>query len=265
MITHEIDPVAFSAGPIIIYWYGLAYVIGIIIALFLSVRLTKRDDSLVKSHYFDDFLVYAVLGVIIGGRLGHILFYDIEQYFGNPVEALKIWKGGMSFHGGMLGVIVAAYFYCRAKSLKFFAFTDVLAVVVPIGIGLGRVANFINGELFGKETTLPWGVVFKNAGEIPRHPTQLYEAFAEGVLLFLILQLLYNIKSVQQRPGIISGAFLLLYGAFRFLIEFLKIPEPQNDFILGNFITIGHALCVPMILAGLGLIVWSYSKFKVKM
>ncbi|MCL2474174.1 MAG: prolipoprotein diacylglyceryl transferase [Alphaproteobacteria bacterium] len=262
MIVVDVDPVAFSIGPVAVYWYGLAYIIGIIAALFLSIRLTSREESLVSPKLFDGFLIYAVIGVIVGGRLGHVLFYDFSQYLSDPLEILKTWKGGMSFHGGMLGVIIAAYFYCRAKKIHFFAFTDILAVVVPIGLGLGRVANFINGELFGKATSLPWGVVFRSAGDIPRHPTQLYEAFAEGLLLFFILLLLYNIPAVQKRRGIISGAFLLLYGVFRFLIEFLKMPEPQNDFIIGNYITIGHALCLPMIAAGIIIILWSVRTYK---
>ncbi len=205
---------------------------------------------------YDEFLTWAVVGVVLGGRAGYILFYNAEDYFAHPLEMLKVWHGGMSFHGGMMGVIGAAYLFTKQHKIGFFAFTDVLACVTPIGLGLGRLANFVNGELYGRETNVPWGVIFPRGGDVPRHPSQIYEAILEGVVLFLILFVVSKNKKWRARPGILSGVFLFGYGLFRLSIEFFREPDQQLGFLYAGA-TMGQLLCLPMILFGLYLILRS--------
>ncbi|MCD8563285.1 MAG: prolipoprotein diacylglyceryl transferase [Alphaproteobacteria bacterium] len=254
----HIDPVAMAVGPVEIRWYALAYMAGFILGwqycLYLA-GLQKEGQRPFKTD-IDDFLPWAVLGVILGGRIGYIFFYQPELYWDDPVEAFKLWHGGMAFHGGILGVILATFIFCRVQKIPFLRLTDMLACVTPIGLFFGRIANFINGELFGRPTGVWWAVNFPRAGELPRHPSQLYEAGLEGLVLFLILLVLSRFEAVRKRAGILSGVFLLGYGAFRFFVEFFREPDIQVGFIFEYF-TLGQMFCVPMILAGLTLVVYA--------
>ena len=250
------DPVAFSIGSLAIRWYALAYLAGFIAGWRWCMALARQDVNAPRPELYDEFLTWAVIGVILGGRLGYVLFYNADQYWQHPLEALKVWHGGMSFHGGMSGVIIAAILFTRKKGISFFAFTDLLACVTPIGLGLGRLANFVNGELFGRVTDVPWGVIFPRGGDLPRHPSQLYEAFCEGLVLLLILFLMSRSAKIRARTGFLSGAFLTLYGLMRFGIEFFREPDAQLGFLFAGA-TMGQLLCLPMIIAGIAIIVWS--------
>ena len=252
----DIDPVAFSFGPLVIRWYALAYLVGIVLGWRWCMAMARRDSNAPRPEFFDEFLSWAVVGVIFGGRLAYILFYNSNQYLHDPMEALKVWHGGMSFHGGMMGVIIAAYMFTRIKKISFFAFTDLLACVTPIGLGLGRLANFVNGELFGRQTDMPWGIIFPRGGPLPRHPSQLYEAVAEGLVLLLIMFFLSRQPKIRARTGFLSGVFLTMYGVMRFGIEFFREPDAQLGFLFAGA-TMGQLLCVPMIVAGVVIIAWS--------
>jgi phosphatidylglycerol---prolipoprotein diacylglyceryl transferase len=249
MTLSDLDPVAFSIGPLAIRWYALAYLAGIVAGWRWCMALARRDSSMPRPELFDEFLSWAILGIVLGGRLGYILFYNFGQYWNDPLEVLKVWHGGMSFHGGMIGVIFAAYVFTRMKNIPLLAFTDLLSCVAPIGLGLGRLANFVNGELFGRETDMPWGVIFPRGGSLPRHPSQLYEAAAEGLLLLLVMFLLSRQPKIRARKGFLSGVFLTMYGIMRFGIEFFREPDPQLGFLFAGA-TMGQLLCVPMIIAG---------------
>ena len=249
----DIDPVAFSMGPLQIHWYALAYVVGFIAAWRLAIRITKLDknpDPRPNENDIDDYLSWAILGVLLGGRLGYVLFYNLPAYLDAPAEALKVWHGGMSFHGGVIGVVTSLVLFTQIKKVPFWRLADIAAAVTPIGFFLGRLANFVNGELYGRVTDVAWGVVFPRGGEDPRHPSQLYEAATEGVLLFILLFALIHIKSVRERTGMVSGAFMLGYGLFRFGCEFFREPDVQLGFILDQ-VTMGQILCVPMMVAGI--------------
>ncbi|MDD2325305.1 MAG: prolipoprotein diacylglyceryl transferase [Alphaproteobacteria bacterium] len=254
-----LDPVLLSLGPLEIRWYALAYVVGFVAGIALCKKLALRFNQGIKPADYDDFLTWAIIGTLLGGRLGYVLFYQGAYYLEQPLEALKIWHGGMSFHGGMLGVIAAATLFARRRKFSFFAFTDVLAVVTPIGLGLGRLANFVNGELFGRVTDAPWGVIFPHGGELPRHPSQLYEAGLEGLVLFALLMLASRFEGVRRRQGMISGLFLSLYALFRFGGEFFREPDAQLGFLFAGA-TMGQLLCVPMILFGVFLIGRAYHR-----
>lgn len=252
----DIDPVALAIGPLEIRWYALAYLAGFILgwryALYYAglnagVRPDKKD--------IDDFLPWAVLGVILGGRIGYVLFYNLEVYAANPIDALKVWQGGMSFHGGTLGVIAALigfYYFSKVCVLRL---SDMFCAAAPMGIFFGRIANFINGELYGRASDMPWAFIFPVGGDIARHPSQLYEAATEGVLLFLILAFFVHKKSVRERPGIITGTFLVGYGLARSFCEFFREPDIQIGYIWTYF-SMGQILSLPMILLGAGLIVY---------
>ena len=256
LVFPNFDPVAVSIGPVAIRWYALAYLAGFILGWRYAMKLAAQSVNALSPHQFDDYLTWAVVGTVLGGRLGYILFYQTDFYFDHPLEMLKVWHGGMSFHGGMMGVIAAAWLYTRLNRLSFFAFTDVLACVAPIGLGLGRLANFVNGELFGRETTVPWGMVFPRGGDVVRHPSQLYEATLEGLVLFLVLFFLVHLPRFRARVGFLSGTFLFLYGSFRFGVEFLREPDAQLGFLYAGA-TMGQLLCLPMIMFGLYIILWS--------
>lgn len=251
-----LDPVAFSLGPVVIRWYALAYLAGFIAGWRYCLFLAKQNPAGPSPQDYDDFLTWGVIGTVLGGRLGYILFYQPDFYFDHPLEMLQVWHGGMSFHGGMLGVITAALLFVRRRKLPFFGFTDILACAVPIGLGLGRLANFINGELYGRTANVPWAVIFPRGGDLPRHPSQLYEAALEGLVLFLILLVLSQKPKLRARPGLLSGAFLLAYGLFRFAVEFTREPDAQLGYLYLHA-TMGQWLCVPMILFGLYLMLWS--------
>ncbi|MGB9152191.1 MAG: prolipoprotein diacylglyceryl transferase [Alphaproteobacteria bacterium] len=252
----HIDPVALSIGPLAIRWYALAYLAGFVAGWRWCMSMARQDAGVLKPEYYDEFLTWAVLGVILGGRIFYVLFYNADQYWDHPLEIFKIWHGGMSFHGGMTGVIVAAILFTRRRKIPFFAFTDLLACVTPIGLGLGRLANFVNGELYGRVTDVPWGIVFPRGGDLPRHPSQIYEALAEGLLLLIIMFLLSRQPGIRARAGILSGVFLTLYGIMRFSIEFFREPDAQLGFLFAGA-TMGQLLCVPMIVAGVSILVWA--------
>ncbi|MDD3182687.1 MAG: prolipoprotein diacylglyceryl transferase [Alphaproteobacteria bacterium] len=254
-----LDPILLSIGPIHVRWYALAYLAGFVLGIWLCKKLAALSPNGPSAKDYDDFLTWAVLGTVLGGRLGYVLFYQFDYYLQAPLEALQIWHGGMSFHGGMLGVIAAAYFFARSRKLRFFAFTDILACVTPIGLGLGRLANFVNGELFGRVTDVPWAVIFPRGGDLPRHPSQLYEASLEGVLLFAFMMAYVRIPQLRSKAGVLSGLFLSEYAAFRFVAEFFREPDAQLGFLLAGT-TMGQLLCLPMFLAGLAIIAWAMTR-----
>jgi len=250
----QIDPVALSLGPLKVHWYGIMYLIGFVSAWWLGTRRANAHPDW-NAEQISDLIFYAAMGLILGGRLGYILFYDLGSYIAEPLNILKIWQGGMSFHGGLLGVITAMFLYGRKISKKFFEIADFVAPLVPIGLGAGRIGNFINAELWGRVTDVPWAMVFPYAGPFPRHPSQLYEALLEGLLLFIILWL-YSKKS---RPTMaISGMFMACYGIFRFFVEFYRTPDNQLGFLAFDWLTMGQLLSLPMIIVGLVLITLAY-------
>jgi len=249
----QFDPVAVQIGPLAIRWYALAYMFGLLGAWFYARRLVDLSPSGLTRLDIDDFLVWATLGVVLGGRLGYILFYRPAFFLANPHEVFFLWHGGMSFHGGFLGVITAGWLFCRRKNISFIYLTDILACVTPIGLFLGRIANFINGELWGRTTDVAWGMVFPGAGPLPRHPSQLYQATLEGVVLFLFL-LVVTAGGGLRRHGLLSGCFLLGYGLARMVGELFRQPDPQLGFLVAG-ITMGQLLSLPMVLGGLALII----------
>jgi phosphatidylglycerol:prolipoprotein diacylglycerol transferase len=252
----NINPVIFSVGPLAISWYSLSYIVGILLGWYYANKLILLYPIGISRQHTEDFISWAIIAIIIGGRLGHVLFYDPEKYLSNPIEILKTYEGGMSFHGGIFGVGVAAYLYCKKNQIRFLSFSDVLAIVAPIGLFLGRIANFINAELYGRQTNVPWAVIFPHSDGFPRHPSQLYEALLEGLFLFWIM-LYFTYKSkFLQNPGRMSGIFLIFYGSFRVLVEFFREPDVKIGFIFKYF-TLGQILCIPMIL--LGAYLWNHS------
>jgi phosphatidylglycerol---prolipoprotein diacylglyceryl transferase len=256
-----LDPIALELGPLVIRWYALAYLAGFILGWRYCMMLARQNQIAPSAKDYDDFLVWAVLGVILGGRIGYVLFYQFDYYLSDPLEALQVWRGGMSFHGGAAGVIIAIITFAKLRKFSVRAFGDLICCAVPIGLFFGRLANFVNGELFGRTTDAPWGVIFPRGGEVPRHPSQIYEAALEGAVLFVILYLLARNPQVRARPGILSGVFLAGYGLFRFIVEFFREPDVQLGFLAAGM-TMGQWLCVPMLLAGAGLIVWAYRQPK---
>ena len=244
-----IDPVLVQIGPFAIRWYALAYITGIVAGWMLARRLVALPPAVATRQQVDDFVTWATLGIIIGGRLGYVLFYRAEHYLSHPLEILQVWQGGMSFHGGALGVIVALVLYCRQQRIDLLAFGDRVSAVVPIGLCLGRLANFINGELWGRVTDVPWGMVFPTGGPEPRHPSQLYQAGLEGVALFILLQVLVHVPAIRARRGFVAGAFLAGYGVARSIGEFFRQPDAFLGFLFAGA-TMGQLLSVPMILVG---------------
>ncbi|MCB4822333.1 prolipoprotein diacylglyceryl transferase [Roseicella aerolata] len=244
-----IDPVLVQIGPLAIRWYALAYIIGIVLGWLLARRITALSPAVATRPQVDDFVTWATLGIILGGRLGYVLFYRPGHYLSHPLEILQVWQGGMSFHGGALGVILALVLFCRQQRIDLLAFADRVTSVVPIGLFLGRLANFINGELWGRVTDMPWGMVFPTGGPEPRHPSQLYQAGLEGLLLFALLQFLVHQPAIRARRGFVAGAFLAGYGVARFIGEFFRQPDAFLGFLFAGA-TMGQLLSVPMILAG---------------
>ena len=255
-IQPAIDPVIFSLGIIDIRWYSLAYIIGILLGVSLIKRLNKFNGNLIPDKIIDSFLIWAVIGIIVGGRVGYVLFYQTKLFLNNPFYIFEIWNGGMSFHGGLLGVIFSIYFFSRYKKLSFLYLSDLVSVVAPIGLFLGRIANFINTELIGRPTEFYISVIYPSIDNIPRHPSQLYEAFFEGFILFIILISNFFRNKKTKNFGVLSGIFLLNYGIFRFFIEYLREPDAHLGLIF-NFITMGQLLCLPLLFFGIILIYYN--------
>jgi phosphatidylglycerol:prolipoprotein diacylglycerol transferase len=257
----NIDPVLISLGPLKIRWYGLMYIMGFLFSyLLVRFQLRRQKEPLLSDDQVLDLFFYLILGLIIGARLGYVVFYNLGAYIKNPLELLAVWHGGMSFHGGFIGVLVSSWWFCRKNSISLMALGDLIIVTAPIGLGLGRLANFINGELYGRITTSFWGMIFPEGGPLPRHPSQLYEAFLEGLVLFIILWATRNRKSFT---GALVARFLIFYGLFRGLVEFVREPDVQVGYFLG-FLTMGQLLCFLMILAGGLLIYWGGAKEEVR-
>ena len=247
----EFDPVAISAGPLQVRWYGLMYLLGFAAFYFLGVRRARLGWQKIGEAQVADLLFYGVIGVIIGGRMGYVLFYNFPAFAHDPLMLFRVWEGGMSFHGGLLGAIVALAVFARRHGLGFLQAADFAAPLVPIGLGAGRIGNFINGELWGRATDLPWGMVFPAAGDVARHPSQLYEFLLEGVVLFAILWL-YSAR--PRRAGLVSGAFALLYAGMRFAVEFVREPDAHLGYIAWGWLTMGQLLSLPLAAAGVALI-----------
>jgi phosphatidylglycerol:prolipoprotein diacylglycerol transferase len=250
-----IDPVAIAVGPFAIRWYALAYIIGLLVGWRYCLMLADRPPRLVSRQDLDDFVAWATLGIVLGGRLGYVLFYNFEQYLQHPIEALYVWHGGMSFHGGALGVTIAILWYTRKRKLNPFAFADIILEAMPIGLLFGRIANFINGELYGRASDVPWAMVFPNGGPAPRHPSQLYEAACEGVLLYLLL-LAAELLGWRRRPGIVTGLFLAGYAVARMSGELFRQPDAQLGYLVYGM-TMGQLLSIPVLIAGIAIILWA--------
>ena len=258
-----IDPVALEIGPIAIRWYALAYLAGFILGWRYAVYLARQAKGPPTGPDIDDFLTWAIIGVIIGGRLGFVLFYNAGYFLENPLEILYIWEGGMAFHGGLIGVALAIILFARVRGQSPFALGDIIACVTPIGLFFGRIANFINNELWGRPTDVPWAVLFPIPPQwealvpsVPRHPSQLYEAVLEGLVLFVLLAVLARRPSIRDRHGLLTGIFLAGYGTFRFLVEFVRQYDPREGLLWGVF-SQGQVLSVPMVLIGIGFVVWT--------
>ena len=255
MFVDNFDPVLVDLGLFQIRWYSLAYIIGIILGWIYAIRIIKFTENNDYSFYpvkktdFDDLIVYLILGIILGGRLGYVIFYNFDYYTQNFSEIFMIWRGGMSFHGGLLGVIVSAFIFSKNKKISFFKLTDILSCVTPIGIFLGRIANFINGELFGKISTLPWAVIFPNGGNVPRHPSQIYEALLEGVLLFIIINFLAVKKGLLYKTGYISSYFLISYSILRIFSESFREPDQHLGYLF-NYLSMGTLLSILTMITG---------------
>ena len=229
MFINNFDPVAFQIMSFEIRWYSLAYIAGIIIGWMLCKKVLIQKSDI--NEKFDDYVTYLVIGIIIGGRLGYIIFYNFNYYINNPFEIFKVWEGGMSFHGGLIGIIVASILFSKKNNQDSFLYMDLVSLVAPIGIFFGRLANFINSELYGTPTDIPWAVTFIQVDNLSRHPSQLYEAILEGVILFIILMYFKN-KDYLKKPGLISGLFLIFYSLFRFFIEFVRVPDEQLGYLI---------------------------------
>ena len=248
----------FEIGPltIAIRWYALAYIAGLLIGWRYCLHLADRPPRLVERTDIDDFLVWATLGVVLGGRIGYVLFYKPGYYIDHPLEALYLWHGGMSFHGGALGVTTAILFFTRARAIPVFAFSDIICAAIPIGLFFGRIANFINGELYGRITDVPWAMVFPGGGPLPRHPSQLYEAACEGLLLFVVLFAAER-AGARRHPGILTGLFLAGYAVARMSGELFRQPDVQLGFLMFGT-TMGQLLSIPLLVAGIVLILWAW-------
>ena len=258
----NIDPVLFSVGPLSVHWYGIGYVIGILFAwwygkkLVNNARLWPNNNAPMDPLALDDFVLWAALGVVIGGRIGYVLFYNFSFYISNPLEIPAVWDGGMSFHGGILGTTVAMILFAKKRGIPVWSMFDTIAAGVPIGLGVVRIANFINSELWGRVSDVSWAVYFPNGGSLPRHPSQLYEAALEGFVLFFVLALLIWKGNKLKAPGFIAGAFVAGYGLSRILVEFFREPDAQLGYLVGGWMTMGMVLSVPMVLLG----VWAMAR-----
>ena len=258
MLTYpNIDPVAISLGPLQVHWYGLMYLVGFAGVWILGKKRAEKPWSPVKPEAIEDLVTYGAIGVILGGRLGYILFYNLSEFLNDPTIIYKIWLGGMSFHGGMLGVFVAMWLFAKKQHCTMLQLTDIISPLAPIGLGAGRIGNFINAELWGRTTDVPWAMVFPNAGPLPRHPSQLYEALLEGVGLFVILW----IYTDKPRPTMAAtGLAVMLYGCFRFFVEFYRMPDAHLGYLALDWVTMGQILSAPMIVIGALMFYWAHRK-----
>ena len=252
MFINNFDPVAFQILSFEIRWYSLAYIAGIIIGWLLCKKIFIKNSKVKEK--FDDYLTFLIIGIIVGGRLGYVIFYNFNFYINNLLDILKIWEGGMSFHGGLIGIIIASILFARKNGQNYFLYLDQVSLVAPIGIFFGRLSNFINSELYGIPTEVPWAVTFIQIDNLSRHPSQLYEAISEGVILFLIL-LYFRNKNFLNKPGLISGLFLIFYSIFRFFVEFLRVPDQQLGYLILN-LTMGQIISIIFILIGIVLVIF---------
>ena len=255
-IYQNLDPVAFTIGPIAVRWYGLAYLLGFLGAALLMMHIAKRWKLRFNADALLTIICCIIVGVIVGARLGYCLFYGDGRYFEHPLEILMLNQGGMSFHGGLIGALISGIFAAKWTGIPYLTLADLGVIAAPIGLFLGRCANFINGELWGAETDLPWGVVFGGAaGMVPRHPSQLYEALLEGVVIFIVLMLLA--RKMPPRPrGTFLGVFLILYGCFRILVEFVRQPDVQLGYLYGDWLTMGMVLSLPLVIVGIIVLIY---------
>ena len=254
MIVHNFDPVFIDLGLFQIRWYSIAYIVGIILSWIYAIKIIKKmanehNFTPIKQTDFDDLIIYLIIGIILGGRLGYVIFYNFEYYSNNPFEILKLWEGGMSFHGGLLGVIITTIIFSKIQEINFFYFSDIICCVAPIGLFLGRVANFINGELFGKISTLPWAVVFPNGGNIARHPSQIYEAILEGIILFILINFFALKKQLLLKPGYVSSLFLIFYSIARIIGENFREPDVHLGYFF-NYFSMGVMLSFATFITG---------------
>ncbi len=254
MFTNNFDPVAIEIFSLEIRWYSLAYIMGILLGWILSKKIFISEDNLKEK--FDDYITYLIIGIILGGRLGYVFFYNFNYYSHNLIDIFKIWQGGMSFHGGLIGIIIVTILFAKKNNHNTFHYLDVVSIVAPIGIFFGRIANFINSELYGIETNIPWAVKFIQIDNLSRHPTQLYEALFEGLILFIIVIYFRN-KKFNKFPGFISGVFLFFYSIFRFIIEFFRVPDEQLGYVFFN-LTMGQIISFIFLLIGIYLLIVKY-------
>ncbi|PKP77674.1 MAG: prolipoprotein diacylglyceryl transferase [Alphaproteobacteria bacterium HGW-Alphaproteobacteria-3] len=260
----DIDPVLIEIGPFAIRWYALAYIAGLILGWRYVIALAEtpqrwKGASPITRVIADDALLWAALGVILGGRIGYVLVYNPAYFVAHPLEIFYVWQGGMSFHGGAFGVLVAMFLFTRTRGIPLLSLLDLVSAAVPIGIFFGRIANFINSELWGRITDAPWGIVFPNGGPLPRHPSQLYEAALEGILLFVVLRLLTHRFDALKKPGVVTGTFICGYGLARIAVEFFREPDQQIGYLFSGWFTMGMALSIPMALAGAAL-AWHFAR-----
>lgn len=255
----EIDPVIFAIGPLAVRWYALAYIVGLVGGWGYIVWLLRRPPATMTAEAVGDFVTWAIVGVILGGRLGYVIFYNPGHFLAHPLEILALWDGGMSFHGGLAGVALAIVAFAKKRGIAVLSLADLIACAAPIGLFLGRVANFVNGELYGRPTDVPWAVAFPAGGGIGRHPSQLYEAALEGLVLFVVLLVLVRATRARWRPGLLTGVFLSGYGLARIAVEFVREPDPQLGFLFAGA-TMGQLLSLPLALAGAGLLVWALTR-----
>ncbi len=258
MLVHPgFDPIFLKLGPVAIHWYGVMYLVAFVAAFLLGrYRMKKQPWLTLETKEFDDILFYGVLGVIVGGRLGYVLFYKPLDYINNPLQIFYVWEGGMSFHGGLIGVLIAVAIFCFNRNKNWLTLMDFIAPLIPTGLAAGRLGNFINSELWGRATDLPVGMVFPLVDNVSRHPSQLYEFFLEGVVLFIII---WWASSVRRPVGVISALFLMVYGILRFLVEYAREPDQYLGFLLMG-LTMGQILCIPMMIAGLIMFFWAYRR-----
>lgn len=248
----HINPIAFHIGPLAVHWYGLMYLAGFLIGWLLLIWRVKRFNYGLTKDDVGDLVFYIAIGVIFGGRIGYMLLYNFSMFMHHPTTLFQIYDGGMSFHGGLCGVALALWIYAKRHHMHLLTLTDLLTPIAPVGLALGRIGNFINGELFGRVTTVPWGMIFPNGGPYPRHPSMLYECFLEGIVLFIWLWI-YALK--PRARGMVTGLFLIGYGIMRFGVEFVRQPDPQLGFVAFGWLTRGQELCIPMLIVGIILIV----------